>query len=94
MIRNALCVRYEKCLDLAAKRDGGFDCRRCRLRSSHLYPTIPDEGAIVLLWAIFKPERWEAFNQLRKGGDEGGDAATAEGADNDAGDCMDYDGIV
>jgi hypothetical protein len=77
-MRNALCVRYSKCLDLAARRNSEFDCRRCRLRSSHLYPTITDEGSIILLWAIFKPERWEAFNQLRRKGAEGDGAATAE----------------
>jgi hypothetical protein len=71
-MRNVLCPSYRKCLNLAARRNRDFDCGRCRLRRTQ----PPDferrfflwhdlDGCRLLLAALFFPDLYSAYNELK-----------------------------
>lgn len=63
--RNVRCKKYGECLDRAVQAGGaGFDCRGCQHeRDESPLPIFEVENAILLLWAILKPD---LFRKVRK----------------------------
>lgn len=71
-LRNLCCPQYGSCLDLAVREGRGFACDSCQ----HIRDRTPDaerlfslaldqEGCQLLLVAIFDPERYHAYRELR-----------------------------
>jgi hypothetical protein len=65
-MRNVCCPAYSICLDDAVKAEQPFSCDACIKRSTVApIPHTELEASILLLWAIFRPERWRAYNELK-----------------------------
>lgn len=101
MTRHVLCPCYPECLAIAAKSDKPFDCEICERRRSEL----PDferrlslwkdvDGSRLLLAAIFWPELYHAFRELRTIREAGGVVAEACGIEKGEGDHTRPDEIV
>ena len=61
--RNHDCPAYARCLDLAAKLNGQFDCRYCRhVRDKVIEPDPVDPVSVLLLLAaVFHPAKWQRY---------------------------------
>ena len=73
-MRNVHCRRYDECLTEAAKKNAELDCSHCRLKNDRkgLFLSLMDwEACRLLLMAIFKPEQYRKYRQLREKIEEG-----------------------
>jgi len=68
-MRNILCSRYDRCLTHAARINRtDFECRGCRYERNHGNPIRfhEVESAILLLWALFRPDVWDLYTKLQR----------------------------
>ncbi len=73
MVRYVCCEFYNKCLDEAVKNSRVFNCFKCKQFMHADIPSYEIEAAIILMWAIFRPERYsdlrdiERYGKVRRG---------------------------
>jgi hypothetical protein len=66
-MRNTLCPYYNECLDKRALKNlPPWSCESCRHKTTTTQiPDIEIEASYLLLWAIFKPERYSKYLELK-----------------------------